>query len=319
MQLTIVPIMKEILFSFVLCFLNSEINAQEIGEIREVKLKLMDIPFSGDAIQPNFINDDSSEIISFNHMDWLDKHVSLYDFFHRYRDSCSEIDYVFNVTMIFIPKEQFTHVRYEGYIPTGEILNQWVLTSIVRSETEHKELIAYNDNSFNDVISRVEGDLNKDGIIDLAIVKQDTLHEKAPYKLEIFFGQENGDLKLIVSTTKAIQPQFPNGREQHMWGNGFGGLSIHNGVLWIETEFIRGHMEHKFRYQNNSFELIGYSYVNADFGTIKIVDYNLSTGKRIEKEGEISSDEYTITVDKVIKLNPLPKLDEFEPYANDLF
>ena len=137
MQLTIVPIMKEILFSFVLCFLNSEINAQEIGEIREVKLKLIDIPFSGDEIQPNFINDDTREIISFNHMDWLDKHVSLYDFFHRYRDSCSEIDYVFNVTMIFIPKEQFTHVRYEGYIPTGEILNQWVLTSIVRSETEH--------------------------------------------------------------------------------------------------------------------------------------------------------------------------------------
>ena len=57
MQLTIVTIMKEILFSFVLCFLNSEINAQEIGEIREVKLKLMDIPFSGDAIQPNFIYD----------------------------------------------------------------------------------------------------------------------------------------------------------------------------------------------------------------------------------------------------------------------
>lgn len=319
MQLTIVTIMKEILFSFVLCFLNSEINAQEIGEIREVKLKLMDIPFSGDAIQPNFIYDNTSEIISFNHMDWLDKHVSLYDFFHRYRDSCSEIDYVFNVTMIFIPKEQFTHVRYEGYIPTGKILNQWVLTSIVRSETEHEELIAYNDDSFNDVISRVEGDLNKDGIIDLAIVKQDTLHEKAPYKLEVFFGQENGDLKLIVSTTKAIQPQFPNGREHHMWGNGFGGLSIHNGVLWIETGFIRGHMEHKFRYQNNSFELIGYSYVNADFGTIKIVDYNLSTGKRIEKEGEISSDEYTITVDKIIKLNPLPKLDEFEQYANDLF
>jgi hypothetical protein len=302
--------MKKILFSIVICFLSSGICAQEIGEIKEVKLTLMDIPISGDAIQPNFLNDVTSEIISFNHMDWLDKHVSLYDFFHKYKDSCSEIAYAFIVTMIYIPMEQFKH---------GEILNQWVLTSIIRSETEQEDLIVYNENSFNDVISTVEGDLNKDGIIDLSIVKQDTLHENAPYKLEIFFGRENGDFKLIVSTTKAIQPQFPNGREHHMWGNGFGELSIHNGVLWIETGFIRGHMEHKFRYQNNSFELIGYSYVNADFGTIKIVDYNLSTGKRIEKEGAIGSDEYTVTLDKVIKLNPLPKLDEFEQYANDLY
>lgn len=311
--------MKQLIFSLLLSLLYSGIRAQEIGEIREVTLTLADIPISGDAIQPNFMSDDPTEIISFNHMGWLDKHLTLYDFFHRYRDSCLEIAYVFDVTMIYIPKEQFTYVRYEGYLPTGEIQNQWVLTSIVERETEQEELFDYNEDSFKEVISTVEGDLNKDGIIDLAIVKQDTLHENAPYQLEIFFGQENGDSELIVSTTQAIEPQFPNGREHHMWGNGFGGLSIHNGVLWIETGFIRGHMEHKFRYQNNRFELIGYSYVNADVGTIRVVDYNLSTGKRIEKECDIGSDEYTVTMDKVIKQNPLPSLDEFEPYVNDLY
>ena len=187
-----------------------------------------------------------------------------------------------------------------------------MITSIVIGQKE----ASY---SFNVHVNTVYGDLNKDGLIDVATVTQDTLNEYAPYKLGIFFQQLNGDLKLITSSIKAIEPQFPNGRESHRWGNGFGQLSIHNGVLWIETGFIRGHMEHKFRYQNNKFELIGYSYANVTAGQITIIDYNLSTGKRIEKEGNISDDDYKVTVDKIIKLNPLPSLDEFEPYLNDLY
>lgn len=187
-----------------------------------------------------------------------------------------------------------------------------IVTSIVTGQNE----ASY---SFNVHVNTVYGDLNKDGRIDVATVTQDTLNEYAPYKLDIFFQQLNGDLKLITSSIKAIEPQFPNGRESHLWGNGFGQLSIHNGVLWIETGFIRGHMEHKFRYQNNKFELIGYSYANVTAGQITIIDYNLSTGKRIEKEGNISDDDYKVTVDKIIKLNPLPSLDAFEPYLNDLY
>ena len=197
-------------------------------------------------------------------------------------------------------------------IKRGVLSMFMMITSIVIGQKE----ASY---SFNVHVNTVYGDLNKDGLIDVATVTQDTLNEYAPYKLGIFFQQLNGDLKLITSSIKAIEPQFPNGRESHRWGNGFGQLSIHNGVLWIETGFIRGHMEHKFRYQNNKFELIGYSYANVTAGQITIIDYNLSTGKRIEKEGNISDDDYKVTVDKIIKLNPLPSLDEFEPYLNDLY
>ncbi len=182
-------------------------------------------------------------------------------------------------------------------------------------------VIGQKDSSYSFIVhvNTVYGDLNKDGLIDVATVTQDTLNENAPYKLDIFFKQPNGDLKLITSSIKAIGPQFPNGRESHTWGDGFGQLSIHNGVLWIETGFIRGHMEHKFRYQNDKFELIGYSFANVTAGQITIIDYNLSTGKRIVKEGAISDDDYKVTEDKIIKLNPLPSLDEFEPYVNDLY
>lgn len=78
-------------------------------------------------------------------------------------------------------------------------------------------------------------------------------------------------------------------------------------------------MEHKFRYQNGQFELIGYSYVNVSGGKMYMVDYNLSTGRRIEKEGMISDDHYTTIMDKIIKLNPLPRLDDFEPYDHKLY
>ena len=128
--------MKILIFNLSLLFICQVTNAQEIGEIREVTLILEDIPISGDAIQPNFITTDSNEIFSFNHTDWLDKHVSLFSFYHTYRDSCLLTPMRFSVTMIYIPIEQYTYVRYEGYIPTGEVGNTWVLTSILRAKDE---------------------------------------------------------------------------------------------------------------------------------------------------------------------------------------
>jgi len=307
------------LFFIIPIFLGHQIsNAQEVGEIKEIKLILGDIPFSGDAIQPNFITPDTSEIFSFNHMDWQDKHVSLFDFFHTYRDSCAEKQLYFNVTMIYIPKEQYNHVRYEGYIPTGEIINQWVLTSIIRDTREEIEPTVYMEYKFNKVISTVFGDLNKDGLLDLAMITQDTICPTQQYLLEIFFTQPNGDKKLALASSKAIEAKFPEGSKNYE-SQGHSTLSIQNGVLWIETGFIRGHMEHKFRYQNDRFELIGYSYVNIWVGQLEIIDYNLSTGRRIEKEGTISDDKYTVTKDEVIKLDSLPDLKEFEPYKNQLY
>ncbi len=316
--MTKVHLMKNLFFIIPLFFIYQLCNGQEIGEIKEVKLILSDIPFSGDAIQPNFITPDTSEMFTFNHMDWQDKHVSLFDFFHTYRDSCIANQLYFDVTMIYIPKEQYKHVRYEGYIPTGEITNQWVLTSIIRDTKEEIESTVYTEYLFNNVISTVSGDLNKDGLVDLAMITQDTICPTQQYLLEIFFTQPNGDRKLVVSSIEAIEARFPEGRDAYKSG-GNSTLSIHNGVLWIETGFVRGHMEHKFRYQNSRFELIGYSHVNVTAGQIKIIDYNLSTGKRIEKEGTVGDDTFTVTMDKIITLNPLPDLKEFKPYENALY
>lgn len=171
---------------------------------------------------------------------------------------------------------------------------------------------------FKTLVTTAYGDLNKDGLEDLAIVTQDTIHELAPYCLEVFFRQANNDLKLIVSTTKAIPPQFPNGREYYQRENEFDDLSIEQGVLWIITSFIRGGEEHQFKFQNDHFELIGYSFAYVERSTQSLIDYNLSTGRRIEKEGLISEDTNQVTLDKIVKIFPLPSLESFNSDALDL-
>lgn len=310
--------MKILFVVLLICFTYQVCDGQEVGDLREVKLILVDVLQSGDAIQANFITPDSAEIFSFTYMDWLDQHVSLFDFFQSYKDAFSEKQLYFNATMVFIPREQYEHVRYEGYFQTGVFAHQWVLTSIVPNKRGEVEPTIYSEYKFDTVISTVTGDLNKDGLLDVAMITQDTNCPSQMYLLEVFFTQPNGDRKLVLTSIKAIEPGFPDGRDGHK-SEGHSTLSIHHGVLWIETGFIRGHMEHKFRYQNGQFELIGYSYVNVNAGQITSIDYNLSTGRRIEKEGTISDDHYKVTMDEIIKLDPLPYLDEFEPYKNQLY
>jgi hypothetical protein len=127
---------KSILFSIVLCVFSFYSAAQEVGDIREIKLVLLDMPISGDAIQTNFMATDYSESISFNHINWQDKHWSLFDFYHTFKDTCQKSNLQFAVTMIYIPLSVYTYVRYEGYVPTGIVEKTWVLTSIVKVEGE---------------------------------------------------------------------------------------------------------------------------------------------------------------------------------------
>lgn len=171
---------------------------------------------------------------------------------------------------------------------------------------------------FDFTVSTAHGDLNKDGILDLVIVTQDTASNFGPYRLEIFFTQPNGDKQMIVQSDRAIEEQYPNGKDGWHHGNAFEQVSIKKGVVWIEIGFLRGHMEHKFRYQNNRFELIGYCYANVLADHLTTIDFNLSTGHRIEKQGGIDQNLKVIS-DTIILIDPLPKLDEFTPYSNEFY
>lgn len=181
-------------------------------------------------------------------------------------------------------------------------------------------LIAQKEN-FTVQIKKAKGDLNKDNLDDLVVVTQDTINEKAPYKLEVFFAQPNGIYKLIVSTTKAIDPQYPEGKNGYYNGQSFYTVSIEKGILIIRNELIRGNFEHKFRYQNNNLELIGFSEVYSDGqGTMGTVDFNLSTGIRVStSERYDDSDEKPTKSEKKILIRPLPKLQEFKPFKTEFY
>lgn len=176
--------------------------------------------------------------------------------------------------------------------------------------------------TFTFVASKVLGDLNKDNLEDKIIVTQDTINENAPYKLQIYFAQPNGEFKLIATSTKIIAPQYPDGRDGYRTGDGFMDVTINKGIVSVNSGLLRGHFEHKFRYQNGNFELIGFSYVSSDgHGIMSTTDFNLSTGIRIEKTENYGEEDETAptTIKKKILIRPLPKIQDVEPFENELY
>ena len=174
--------------------------------------------------------------------------------------------------------------------------------------------------NFNYEIKKVTGDLNKDRIDDIVIITKDTINNKSPYKLQIYFGQSNGELKLIITTTKAIEQQFSDGKEGYKIGNGFVDIAIKKGKFIISNELLRGSIEHQFRFQNGNFELIGFSKVHSDGqGTMTSVDFNLLTGLRIEIKERYDTAKILSKIKKKVIIRPLPKLQEFTPLENELY
>ena len=93
----------------------------------------------------------------------------------------------------------------------------------------------------------VKGDLNKDGIPDLAIVKASKNDAITTYILEIYFLDKEGNKKLEVNTANAIEAS------QHGTGDNLENIEIVKGALHINYSFLRGQSKHIFRYQNNGF------------------------------------------------------------------
>lgn len=166
-------------------------------------------------------------------------------------------------------------------------------------------------------IMEVSGDLNKDNLFDKVIVNQDK-SENGHYRLQVFFKEPNGHYKLIVTSTTFIGPKYPNGI--CLSEIGFSEVKIKNGILSINFQLVCGHSEYKFRYQNENFELIGFSKVYSDgLGLTKTTDYNLTSGTRIEKFERYDKDQFLSNTKKKILIRPLPKLQDIIPMENVLY
>jgi hypothetical protein len=142
----------------------------------------------------------------------------------------------------------------------------------------------------------------------------------APYRLQVYFGQPNGNLQLIVTANKAIDPQFPDGKNGFLNGAAFIDITVNNAVISINNELLRGHYENKFRFQHNHFELIGHSSVYSDGQSIiTTTDFNLSTGIQVETKERYDIDKVVSIKKKKIFIRPLPKLQDFTPFDSELY
>lgn len=174
---------------------------------------------------------------------------------------------------------------------------------------------------FNLYITDSKGDLNNDSYIDKIVVTGDTINDKIPYKLEIFFAQPNGKFKLIASTIKIIEAQYPNGKKGLQSQNKIPDFLIEKGNLIIVYDIEKGHSAYTFRFQNGNFELINtqkITMINQDQGTTLDEEFNFLTGARTQKI-QSYSDKTIIKKKKKILIRPLPKIQDIQPFKNEFY
>lgn len=176
----------------------------------------------------------------------------------------------------------------------------------------------YSQKDFKVLIASVSGDLNKDGVDDEVTITQDTLNEKMPYCVSVYFKTSDGARQKMVSSFRLISPQYPEGREGFMSGERFNSIEVKKGILIVHNDLLRGNYQYKFRYQNSNFELIGYTYVSSDgIGSIHTTDFNLSTGMRVKKQESYETDKIiSEEIDKLL-IRPLPRLKDVVPFEGD--
>lgn len=160
------------------------------------------------------------------------------------------------------------------------------------------------------LIDSTQGDLNLDGINDIAFVIQDTNKEnfelydgyavdsfdQNPRILAIYFGDQEGSFNKKLQANKfIIIANSPYMDEP------FGGLSIDDdGILrisfyfWYSTgSWYTSNHQYKFKYQNNTFELIEYEFFELHRATNESIEYIINFSTREMNIKEITYDEET--------------------------
>ena len=178
---------------------------------------------------------------------------------------------------------------------------------------------AQTESNFNHFVMSDIGKINNDKIIDSVAVTQDTIDEKRPYRLEVYFGQNDKSYKLALKTDKAILPDFPDGGNVSN-GEVFWEIEIINRDLWIKHELLRGHFQHKFQYRDGKFKLMEYNSVASD-GRGKIFYQNLDflTGIRRTQTDSYEQDKVLKKEEEFIKIGGKHDLSNFQPKSNRYF
>lgn len=167
---------------------------------------------------------------------------------------------------------------------------------------------------YNKTIKTMEGDLNKDGILDKIVISQNTKVDSLPYLISIYFGDKNGRFTFIAKSNKYIDPENAHINHKGILDDAY----IKKGIFNLNISWTRGMTKYKFRFQNNYIALIGLTRSSSEFGTIYWDDFNLSTGNRESKQEDMETGEETKKVTKQL-IRPLPDFAKLKPYEEEWF
>lgn len=169
-----------------------------------------------------------------------------------------------------------------------------------------------NKDNYTFQVQKEKGDLNKDNILDEIFLKMDTIDKTGPVRLQIYLSQPNTQkLKLVVSSTKIIEPQYPIGKKGKHHGNPIPDFFIEEGVLRMLTDIDNRKSIYIFRYKNENFELINISRVIWDGKeTTSETEIDLIKGTKNEYNRDFSPNKKNIKNTKLKPIKNLPKIQD---------
>lgn len=170
------------------------------------------------------------------------------------------------------------------------------------------------------ILDEKDGDLDKEGVFEKVIVYDTEKETDMGTERHIYiYKKKQGKWELWKKSVCAILASQHGG----MMGEPFEGISIERNCIVINHSGgarQRWHYTHRFRYQNNSFQLIG---ATVNFGSpcnnFFNFDYNLSNGKIIYKEETSNCENEGSKIENkeiTRKLETLPTMDNFYPGNN---
>ncbi len=170
----------------------------------------------------------------------------------------------------------------------------------------------------------ITSDVNFDNIKDVIQVYQDTINPKGVYRLEISLAEiDSVGKNQIVATEKAIKSDFPDAEsiDDRFWsGEMFDKIEVKNCILKIQFNLSRGYYFHKYRFNGESFDLIGFYKSESDGHQFtETINYDLLSGVRKTSTERFDVKQKPKIKIETIKLNQLPKLGEFTPLENELY
>ncbi|HSZ71243.1 MAG TPA: hypothetical protein VK750_01120 [Cytophagaceae bacterium] len=145
-----------------------------------------------------------------------------------------------------------------------------------------------------EIIDQTEGDLDRDGIAELAIILNTTDSSENGLVREIRIFKSSGETHKWILWKKSTDVLMASD-EGGMMGDPYQETTIKNNVLTIHhsgSSSWKWDNTDRYRFQNNEFELIGYT---TEYGKpceyFTSFDFNLSTGKIVYEKNYETCDE----------------------------